>query len=86
MYLQIPPTASYKMITEKCNEFGQVQRIEDKGNSGVLVVFTSEWEAERAISILLILQATIIFPQIVQNLFQIRLAECSFLSFFCSFS
>lgn len=45
----LPPNASYKMITEKCREFGEVQRFEDKGNSGILVVFASEWEAERAI-------------------------------------
>ncbi|KAK5650527.1 hypothetical protein RI129_001556 [Pyrocoelia pectoralis] len=45
----LPPTASYKMITEKCSEFGEVQRFEDKGNNGLLVVFSSEWEAERAI-------------------------------------
>ncbi|XP_031332311.1 myelin expression factor 2 isoform X2 [Photinus pyralis] len=45
----LPPTASYKMITEKCSEFGEVQRFEDKGNNGLLVVFGSQWEAERAI-------------------------------------
>jgi len=45
----LPPTASYKMLTEKCNEFGDVQRVEDKGNSGILVAFATEWEAERAI-------------------------------------
>lgn len=40
------------MLTEKCNEFGNVQRIEDKGSGTVLVIYGNEWEAERAISIL----------------------------------
>ncbi|KAF5277404.1 hypothetical protein FQA39_LY06217 [Lamprigera yunnana] len=48
----LPPTATYKMLNEKCNEFGDVKQIEDKGNAGILVTFSSEWEAERAISIL----------------------------------
>lgn len=45
-------TASYKMLTEKCSEFGNVQRLEDKGNGNVCVVYSKEWEAENAISIL----------------------------------
>ncbi|KAK4883054.1 hypothetical protein RN001_006373 [Aquatica leii] len=45
----LPPSASYKMLSEKCNEFGNVQRIEDKGNSGILITFSTEWEAEQAI-------------------------------------
>lgn len=40
------------MLSEKCNEFGDVQRVEDKGNGSVLVVYNSEWEAENALSIL----------------------------------
>lgn len=50
--LQLPPTASYKMLSEKCNEFGDVQRVEDKGNGSVLVVYSTDWEAENAFSIL----------------------------------
>lgn len=49
---QLPATASYKMLNEKCNEFGDVQRLEDKGNGSVLIVYSNEWEAEGAISIL----------------------------------
>ncbi|KAF5301539.1 hypothetical protein FQR65_LT08844 [Abscondita terminalis] len=60
----LPPNASYKMITEKCREFGEVQRFEDKGNSGILVVFASEWEAETAISILLKLNRVFIVLKI----------------------
>lgn len=41
------------MLTEKCNEFGDVQRVEDKGNGSVLVIYSSDWEAENAFSILL---------------------------------
>lgn len=58
------------MLTEKCNEFGDVQRIEDKGNNGLLVVFSSEWEAERAISILImqIFVLSIVLLQYGRNL------------------
>lgn len=50
---QLPPTASFKMLNDKCREFGDVQNIEDKGNGTVVVTFANEWDAERAISILL---------------------------------
>lgn len=51
---QLPPTASYQMLRDKCLEFGDVQRVEEKGTGTVLVAFGTEWEAERAISILLV--------------------------------
>lgn len=50
--LQLPPTASYKMLSEKCNEFGDVQHVEEKGSGSVLVVYNTSWEAENALSIL----------------------------------
>ncbi|XP_018320026.1 myelin expression factor 2 [Agrilus planipennis] len=45
----LPPTAGLRMLSEKCAEFGEVQRIDDKGSGSVLVMYSSEWEAERAI-------------------------------------
>lgn len=40
------------MLNDKCREFGDVQNIEDKGNGAVVVTYGSDWDAERAISIL----------------------------------
>ncbi|KRT83924.1 RNA binding protein [Oryctes borbonicus] len=49
MITNLPPTASYQMLRDKCLEFGDVQRVEEKGTGTVLVAFATEWEAERAI-------------------------------------
>lgn len=50
---QLPPTAQYKLITEKCQEFGAVENFEEQGIGSLLVTFMTEWDAERAMSILL---------------------------------
>lgn len=51
--LQLPGSASYKMLSEKFNEFGDVQHLEEKGSGSMLIVYAADWQAERAISILL---------------------------------
>lgn len=50
---QLPPTASYKMLHDKFSEFGDVQHFEEKGTGAMLVMYGNEWQAEKAISILL---------------------------------
>lgn len=44
----LPPTAQYKLITEKCQEFGAVENFEEQGIGSLLVTFMTEWDAERA--------------------------------------
>ncbi|KAL3279534.1 hypothetical protein HHI36_017043 [Cryptolaemus montrouzieri] len=45
----LPPSASYKMLHDKFTEFGDVQHFEEKGTGTVLVMYGTEWQAERAI-------------------------------------
>ncbi|XP_044257740.1 myelin expression factor 2 isoform X2 [Tribolium madens] len=45
----LPASASYKMLNEKFNEFGDVQHIEEKGTGTMLIVYSADWQAERAI-------------------------------------
>ena len=49
---QLPPSATYAVLRNKCSEFGEVQRVDEKGSGTCIVTFASEWDAERAISIL----------------------------------
>ncbi|KAJ8965075.1 hypothetical protein NQ314_004476 [Rhamnusium bicolor] len=48
----LPPTTSYKMLHEKFTEYGDVMSFEEKLPGSVLVSYGSDWQAERAISIL----------------------------------
>lgn len=45
----LPPSAPFKLLQEKLNEFGEVSYWEEKGTGSYLVVYASEWQAERAI-------------------------------------
>ncbi|XP_060524078.1 myelin expression factor 2 [Cylas formicarius] len=45
----LPPSTSFKLLQEKLNEFGEVSYWEEKGTGSYLVVYASEWQAERAI-------------------------------------
>lgn len=48
-FLQLPATASYKMLHEKFTEFGDIHGFEEKGHGSVLITYGSDWQAERAI-------------------------------------
>lgn len=45
----LPPSASFKLLQDKLNEFGEVSYWEEKGTGSYLVVYANEWQAERAI-------------------------------------
>ncbi|XP_030757876.1 myelin expression factor 2 isoform X2 [Sitophilus oryzae] len=45
----LPPSASFKLLQEKLNEFGEVSYWEEKGAGSFLIVYGNEWQAERAI-------------------------------------
>jgi RNA recognition motif-containing protein len=45
----LPTSASFKMLSEKFSEFGDVQHLEEKGTASMLVVYAADWQAERAI-------------------------------------
>ncbi|XP_066141006.1 myelin expression factor 2 isoform X1 [Euwallacea fornicatus] len=45
----LPPSASFKLLQDKLNEFGEVSYWEEKGTGSYLVVYGNEWQAERAI-------------------------------------
>lgn len=48
-FFQLPPSASFKLLQDKLNEFGEVSYWEEKGTGSYLVVYANEWQAERAI-------------------------------------
>lgn len=50
--MQLPPSATYKIMHEKLNEFGDVKFLEEKGQGSMLVIYGNEWDAEQAYSIL----------------------------------
>jgi len=45
----LPSTATYKLVSDKCQEFGSVEDVEQQQNGNIIVTFHTEWEAERAI-------------------------------------
>ncbi|XP_057671459.1 myelin expression factor 2-like isoform X2 [Diorhabda carinulata] len=45
----LPSSVSYKLLNEKCSEFGEVQGFEAKGPGSVLLTYASDWQAEKAI-------------------------------------
>ncbi|XP_057666604.1 myelin expression factor 2-like [Diorhabda carinulata] len=45
----LPPMASYKLLSEKFSEFGEVQGFEEKSHGSILITYGSDWQAERAI-------------------------------------
>ncbi|XP_028135169.1 heterogeneous nuclear ribonucleoprotein M [Diabrotica virgifera virgifera] len=45
----LPSTLSYNLLNEKCQEFGDVQGFETKGQGSVLLTYASDWQAEKAI-------------------------------------
>ncbi|XP_076251216.1 heterogeneous nuclear ribonucleoprotein rumpelstiltskin isoform X2 [Rhynchophorus ferrugineus] len=45
----LPPSASFKLLQEKLNEFGEISYWEEKSAGSFLIVYANEWQAERAI-------------------------------------
>ncbi|XP_072377131.1 uncharacterized protein [Diabrotica undecimpunctata] len=45
----LPSTLSYNLLNEKCQEFGDVQGFDTKGQGSVLLTYASDWQAEKAI-------------------------------------
>lgn len=43
------------MLHEKFNEFGDVQHMEEKGTGSMCIMYSTDWQADRAISILFFL-------------------------------
>lgn len=50
--MQLPPSATYKVMLDKLSEYGDVKFMEEKGQGSVLVIYGSDWQAESAYSIL----------------------------------
>ncbi|CAG9769210.1 unnamed protein product [Ceutorhynchus assimilis] len=45
----LPPSATFKLLQEKLNEFGELTYFEEKGPGSYLIVYANEWQAEKAI-------------------------------------
>ena len=50
--LQLPPNTTWQMLRDKFQDAGEVKFAEMRGADMGMVRFASEWDAERAVSIL----------------------------------
>ncbi|XP_053595847.1 myelin expression factor 2 [Microplitis demolitor] len=48
----LPPSTTWQMLRDKCQEIGEVKFAEMRGNDVGMVRFGSEWDAERAVSMM----------------------------------
>ncbi|KAH0534296.1 myelin expression factor 2 [Cotesia glomerata] len=48
----LPPSTTWQMLRDKCQEIGEVKFAEMRGNDIGMVRFASEWDAERAVSMM----------------------------------
>lgn len=51
-WLQLPPNTTWQMLRDKFQDAGEVKFAEMRGADMGMVRFASEWDAERAVSIL----------------------------------
>lgn len=52
LWLQLPPNTTWQMLRDKFQDAGEVKFAEMRGTDMGMVRFASEWDAERAVSIL----------------------------------
>lgn len=70
--LQLPSTMSWKMLRDKFSSCGDIQFVEMKSKETALVRFANDWEADRAIRILLIIMCEFLSEnQQIQTLFSL---------------
>uniref|UniRef100_A0ABD2WR97 RRM domain-containing protein n=1 Tax=Trichogramma kaykai TaxID=54128 RepID=A0ABD2WR97_9HYME len=48
----LPPNTTWQMVRDKCQEIGEVKFAEMRGSDFAVVRFASEWDAERAVSLM----------------------------------